>query len=63
MTRSTNCSRKYESKKVSGFKFPGFESDVGAIEGDEGEEDEVVVFENPAPVELVAMSDNDYDDE
>jgi chemotaxis protein histidine kinase CheA len=61
--KSAEGTIKYESKKLSGFKFPGFESDVGAIDGDEGEQDEVVVFENPAAPELLQMSDNDYDDE
>jgi chemotaxis protein histidine kinase CheA len=52
---------KYESKKAVGFKFPGFETENGAIEGDDGEQDAEVVFENPTLPDLLVVSDEEYD--
>jgi chemotaxis protein histidine kinase CheA len=52
---------KFESKKAVGFKFPGFETENGAIEGDDGEQDAEVVFENPTLPDLLVVSDEEYD--
>jgi len=53
---------KFSTSKAVGFKFPGFEADVGAIPGDDGEQDVDVVFEDPKLPELLPVSDMDYDE-
>jgi len=53
---------KFSSDTPVGFKFPGFEADVGAIPGDDGEQDAEVVFDDFKPPELLAVSEMDYDD-
>jgi len=53
---------KFSSDKPVGFKFPGFEADVGVIDGDDGDQDAEVVFENPTLPELLPVGDVDYED-
>jgi hypothetical protein len=60
--KTPNGTVKLSSDGPVGFKFPGFESDVGAIDGDDGEQDAEVVFENPIMPDLLPVGDADYDD-
>jgi hypothetical protein len=53
---------KFSTDKAVGFKFPGFEADVGAIPGDEGEQDAEVVFDDPKAPELLAIENEEYED-
>lgn len=53
---------KFSTDKAVGFKFPGFEADVGAIPGDEGEQDAEVVFDDPKLPELLPVSDMEYEE-
>ena len=50
---------KFSTHKAIGFKFPGFEADVGVIPGDEGEQDADVVFEEPAMPQLLPVDDEE----
>ncbi|EEC50295.1 predicted protein [Phaeodactylum tricornutum CCAP 1055/1] len=59
---SPEGSVKFSSDKCVGFKFPGFEADVGSIPGDNGEQDAEVVFEDPKLPELLPVEDIEYDD-
>ena len=59
--KTPNGTVKLSSEGPVGFKFPGFEADVGAIEGDDGEQDAEVVFENPSMPDLLPVGDTDYD--
>ena len=53
---------KFSTDKAVGFKFPGFEADVGAIPGDSGEQDAEVVFDDPKTPELLEVSCEEYED-
>jgi hypothetical protein len=60
--KTPNGTIKFSSDKAVGFKFPGFEADVGAIPGDDGEQDAEVVFDDPVAPDLLPVSDMDYED-
>jgi hypothetical protein len=60
--KSPNGTVKFSTYAAVGFKFPGFEADVGAIPGDDGSQDAEVVFENPTMPELLPVSDMNYED-
>ena len=52
---------KFSTHRAVGFKFPGFEADVGGeIPGDEGEQDADVNFDDPKMPELLPV-DTDAD--
>lgn len=53
---------KFSTDKAVGFKFPGFEADVGAIPGDDGEQDAEVIFQDPKLPDLLPVSDADYEE-
>lgn len=53
---------KFSTHKAVGFKFPGFEADVGVIDGDDGEQDADVEFDNPEAPDLLPV-DDDLDDD
>jgi hypothetical protein len=53
---------KFSTHRAVGFKFPGFEADVGVIPGDTGEQDVEFVFEDLKMPELLPVRDyNDAD--